>query len=60
MREPVAEFAHRVRMSRRDYLAQTVTLRSGDLATIAHQANTEPRELIRDLAPAVVRRPDRG
>jgi hypothetical protein len=47
-------------MSRRDYLAQTVTLRSGDLAAIAHQANTEPRELIRDLAPAVVRRPDRG
>jgi transcriptional regulator with XRE-family HTH domain len=58
VRQPVAEFAHGVRVHRRDYLTQTVTLRSGDLAAMARRAGTDPKELIRRLAPAVVRRSD--
>lgn len=49
----VAEFVHDVKARRGDYLADVITLRSGDLEILSASTNREPRELLKRLRPVV-------
>jgi transcriptional regulator with XRE-family HTH domain len=52
-REIVAEFIHVVKAQRHDYLSDLITLRSGDLETMALRAGDSPRKLLEILRPAL-------
>ncbi|MCA1845772.1 MAG: helix-turn-helix domain-containing protein [Actinomycetota bacterium] len=56
----VAEFIHKVKMERGDYLSDVITLRSGDVEAIASASQVEPRALLRRLEPAIARDRPRG
>jgi BldD-like DNA-binding protein len=49
----VAEFIHRVRAQRGDYLSEVVTLRSGDLEALALTTQLRPDALLGSLGPAI-------
>jgi transcriptional regulator with XRE-family HTH domain len=49
----VAEFVHKVKARRGDYLTEAITLRSGDLEALALASGRNPHELIANLAPAL-------
>jgi transcriptional regulator with XRE-family HTH domain len=49
----VAQFIHRVRAQREDYLSDVVTLRSGDLDALALAAQVRPDALLESLGPAL-------
>jgi len=49
----VAEFVHRVKMQRGDYLTDVITLRSGDLEALSLAMGESPSSLLRKLRPAV-------
>lgn len=54
----VAEFVHQVRTQRGDYLTDVITLRSGDLETLATASRLKPQALLDRLSPAL-RKPSR-
>jgi transcriptional regulator with XRE-family HTH domain len=58
----VAEFVHRIRSERRDYLGEVVTLRAGDLEVLSLASGRSPEDLRRRLEPALrpPRRPREG
>jgi transcriptional regulator with XRE-family HTH domain len=49
----VAEFIHKVRAQRADYMSDVITLRSGDLEALALTARVHPRTLRTRLEPAL-------
>ena len=49
----VAEWIHKVKTERRDYLSDVITLRSGDVEALAMAHHVEPRVLLRHLKPAM-------
>lgn len=49
----VAEFIHRVRAQRGDYLSEVITLRSGDLEALALTTQLKPDALLESLGPAI-------
>ncbi len=49
----VAEFIHKVRTQRADYMSDVITLRSGDLEALALNAQVHPRTLRTRLEPAL-------
>ena len=49
----VAEFVHRVKMQRGDYLTDVITLRSGDLEALSLATGESPPALLRKLRPAI-------
>lgn len=49
----VAEFVHRVKAQRGDYMSDVVTLRSGDLEVLAARSGRSPRALLERLQPAL-------
>ncbi|HZA26082.1 MAG TPA: helix-turn-helix domain-containing protein [Actinomycetota bacterium] len=49
----VAEFIHRVRAQRGDYLSDVITLRSGDLEALALTTQLKPDALLDSLGPAI-------
>jgi len=49
----VAEFVHRVKMQRGDYLTDVITLRSGDIEALGLATGESPAALLRKLRPAV-------
>jgi len=49
----VAEFVHRLKSQRGDYLTDVITLRSGDIEAISLAASQTPNNLLRSLQPAV-------
>lgn len=49
----VAEFIHRVRAQRGDYLSDLITLRSGDLEALALTTQLRPDALLDSLGPAI-------
>ena len=49
----VAEFIHRVRAQRGDYLSEVITLRSGDLEALALTTQLRPDALLDSLGPAI-------
>ncbi|MGH2699517.1 MAG: hypothetical protein ACRDJL_10035 [Actinomycetota bacterium] len=49
----IADFAHRVRLQRQDYLTDVVTLRSGDIDMLALESSQKPRQLLAKLRPAL-------
>lgn len=49
----IADFVHKVRLQRADYLADVITLRSGDLETLAFASRQKTRNLLTNLAPAL-------
>ena len=49
----VAEFIHRIRLQRKDYLSDVITLRSGDIDALALSAQLKPDDLLASLRPAV-------
>jgi transcriptional regulator with XRE-family HTH domain len=49
----VAEFIHRVRTQRGDYLSEVITLRSGDLEALALTTQLRPDALLDSLGPAI-------
>lgn len=49
----VAEFIHRIRAERKDYLSDVITLRSGDIDALALSAQLKPDDLLASLRPAV-------
>lgn len=49
----VAEFIHRIRSQRKDYLSDVITLRSGDIDALALSAQLKPDDLLASLRPAV-------
>lgn len=51
----VAEYVHKVKVQRGDYLTDVVTLRSGDLQALALEAGLKPRDLSQKLKPTVER-----
>lgn len=54
----VAEFIHRVRAQRGDYLSEVITLRSGDLEALALTTQLRPDALLDSLGPAIRQRVD--
>jgi transcriptional regulator with XRE-family HTH domain len=52
----VAEFVHKLKSQRGDYMTDVITLRSGDLEAISLEAAQPPNVLLRTLEPAL-RRP---
>ncbi len=55
----LAEFVHRIKALRRDYLTEVLTLRAGDVAALALAAGRPPEEMMSSLRPAF-RGNDRG
>ena len=53
----VAEFAHRVKTRRADYVSSVVTLRSGDVEALALECGEEPDGFLKRLRPALSERP---
>jgi transcriptional regulator with XRE-family HTH domain len=53
----VAEFVHRVKMQRGDYLTDVITLRSGDLEALSLATGESPPSLLRKLRPALRQEP---
>lgn len=51
----VAEYVQRVRLARRDYFGDEITLRSGDLEIIASELGQDPGRLITQIRGAIVR-----
>jgi transcriptional regulator with XRE-family HTH domain len=49
----VAEFIHKVRAQRGDYLSEVITLRSGDLEALALTTQLKPDALLESLGPAI-------
>ncbi|MGH2573345.1 MAG: helix-turn-helix domain-containing protein [Actinomycetota bacterium] len=49
----IAEFIHKVKAEREDYLSDVITLRSGDLEELALKVQLEPRVLLARLRPAL-------
>ncbi len=49
----VAQFVHDLKAQRGDYIAEVITLRSGDLEILATQAGAQPRSLLDTLKPAL-------
>src|SRR5919108_1696662 len=54
----VAEFIHRVRAQRGDYLSDVITLRSGDLEALALTTQLRPDALLDSLGPAIRQKVD--
>jgi transcriptional regulator with XRE-family HTH domain len=54
----VAEYVHRVKMQRGDYLTDVITLRSGDLEALSLATGEAPATLLRKLRPALRHEPD--
>jgi hypothetical protein len=54
----VAEFVHRVRAQRGDYLSDVITLRSGDLEALALTMQLRPDALLDSLRPAIRQKVD--
>jgi transcriptional regulator with XRE-family HTH domain len=52
-RNVVAEFVHKVKAQRGDYLSDVITLRSGDLHSLALASGLNPQTLVARLAPAL-------
>jgi hypothetical protein len=52
----VAEFVHKLKSRRGDYMTDIITLRSGDIEAISLEASQTPNALLRSLEPAL-RRP---
>jgi len=52
-RRLVAEFVHKVQAQRQDYLAEVITLRSGDLEALALTSGKRPTALLAKLRPAL-------
>lgn len=50
----VAEFVHEVMRLRGDHLTNVITLRSGDVESLALLAQRNPRSLLESLAPAIL------
>jgi transcriptional regulator with XRE-family HTH domain len=55
IRLPVEQFVERVAEERGDHAAKVMTLRSGDLETLAFESGLAPRTLLDRLAPALHR-----
>ena len=55
VRWPVSQFVEKVAEERGDHDAKVMTLRSGDLETLAYEAGLAPRTLLDRLAPAIRR-----
>jgi transcriptional regulator with XRE-family HTH domain len=53
----VAEYVHRVKMQRGDYLTDVITLRSGDLEALSLATGDNPATLLRKLRPALRQEP---
>ncbi len=51
----VAEFVHRLKSQRGDYMTDVITLRSGDIEAISLEASQTPNSLLRTLQPALKR-----
>lgn len=49
----VAEFVHKLKSKRGDYMTDVITLRSGDLEAISLEASQTPNALLRTIQPAV-------
>jgi transcriptional regulator with XRE-family HTH domain len=49
----VAEFVHKLKSQRGDYLTDIITLRSGDIEAISMEVSQSPATLLRTLEPAV-------
>lgn len=49
----VADFVHKVRLQREDYLTDVVTLRAGDIESLAFASRRTPRRLLADISPAI-------
>ncbi len=49
----VADFVHKVRSQREDYLTDVITLRAGDIESLAFAAHETPRKLLADISPAL-------
>jgi hypothetical protein len=49
----VAEFIHRIRAQRGDYLSEVITLRSGDLEALSLTTQLRPDALLESLGPAI-------
>lgn len=49
----VAEFVHRLKSQRGDYMTDVITLRSGDLEAISLASSQTPNTLLRTLEPAL-------
>ena len=49
----VAEYVHRIKMQRGDYLTEVITLRSGDLQALSMATGESPSALLRKLRPAL-------
>jgi BldD-like DNA-binding protein len=54
----VAEFVHRLKSQRGDYMTDVITLRAGDIEAISLASSQTPITLLRTIQPAV-RRPGR-
>ena len=53
----VAEFVHKLKSQRGDYMTDVITLRAGDLEAISLEAAQPPNALLRTLEPALRRPP---
>jgi DNA-binding protein BldD-like, C-terminal domain len=49
----IAEFVHKLKSQRRDYLTDVITLRAGDIEAISMEASQSPATLLRTIEPAV-------
>lgn len=49
----IADFVHKVRLQREDYLTDVVTLRAGDVEALAFASRQTPRKLLADISPAL-------
>lgn len=49
----IADFVHKVRLQREDYLTDVISLRSGDIETLALASHQKPRILLAKLSPAL-------
>jgi transcriptional regulator with XRE-family HTH domain len=54
----VAEFVHRLKSKRGDYMTDVITLRAGDIEAISLASSQTPNTLLRTIQPAL-RRPGR-
>lgn len=51
----VADFVHKVMLQRQDYLTDVITLRAGDIETLAINSRETPRTLLQNISPALRR-----
>jgi transcriptional regulator with XRE-family HTH domain len=49
----VAQFVHKLKSQRADYMTDVITLRSGDIEAISLEASQTPNTLLRTLQPAL-------